>query len=72
MFKAFDALFSLIATVIDFVTGFVEHIVFVATQIGQGFVAAYMVAVHLPDVLKGIACAIIAFALIINVIHLGD
>ena len=72
MLESLEALISFIGTVVDFVTGFVEHIVFVCTQIAQGFAAAYMVAVHLPDVLKGIACAIIAFTLIINVIHLGD
>ena len=72
MFEAFDELFSFISTIVNFVTGFVEHIVFVFTQVGQGFVAAYLVAMHMPDVLKVIVTAIISFSIIINVIHLGD
>ena len=72
MLESLEALISFIGTIVDFVTGFVDHIVFVCVQIAQGFAAAYMVAAHLPDVLKAIACVIIAFSLVINVIHLGD
>lgn len=72
MFEAFDAIFNIISTIVTFITGLVENFIFVITQIGQGFVVAGMAVLHLPDIVKLFASAMLAYAIVINIIHLGD
>lgn len=72
MFEAFDALFAIIETTINFITGFVQNLVFVIGQIGKGFGVAGMAALHLPNFIKIFVTAFIAYCIIINVLHLGD
>lgn len=72
MFEAFDAIFNIIQTIVSFVTGFVEHIVFICTQIAQGFAVAGIATLHLPDIVKFFASAMLAYSIIVNLIHLGD
>lgn len=71
MFEAFDAIFNFIQTIVTFIAGLIENIVFVITQIVQGFATATYVVTHLPDIAKLFASAMLAFAIVINLIHLG-
>lgn len=72
MFEAFDAFFNIIGTIINFVTSFFGNILFVVQQISKGFVFAGMATLHMPDIIKLFASALFGYAIIINLIHLGD
>lgn len=71
MFKFFDAIFSFIGTIVDFVVSTIVNIVTVIVQIGQGFSAITAVIVYLPDVVSGIALVIISYCIVVNLLNKG-
>lgn len=72
MFQAFDAIFNIIETIVIFVTATVTHFVYIISQFTEGFAVAGLATVYLPDIFKYFASAMLAYSLIINLIHLGD
>lgn len=72
MFDGLDTLFEFFETIVDFVVGFISHIMFVTEQINRGYIVSGMAVLHMPDIIKGFASALFGYAIIINLIHLGD
>lgn len=71
MFEFFDNVINLIQVIVQFVGAFVEKFVYMFTLIGSGAVAVVEVYAFLPDIVKAVAAAIVAYAVIVNLLNKG-
>ena len=71
MFEFFDNIISLIQVIVQFVGTFVQKFIYMFTLIGPGAIAVVQVYVFLPDIVKAVAAAIVAYAVIVNLLNKG-
>lgn len=71
MFKFFDMIGDFLGTLVDAFASLVSNLVTMFSMIAAGGVAVAEVYAFLPDIVKGVAAALVAYAIIINVLNKG-
>lgn len=71
MFEFFDQIASYIITIVNFVVSFFKYLSLVFVQIGNGLVAIPLAVAWLPDIIKPVIMAIVAYAIIVNLFQKG-